>query len=577
MKFLDLVEVANNLGLRLRAAAGAFYLTLRSGSTLTADRTLTVATGDADRTLTLSADATLSGTNTGDQDLSSYLTIASAASTYLTSATAASTYQPLDGDLTSLASATGTNTIYYRSAANTWSPVTVSTGLSFSGGTLSCTVSGTGTVTTVSVASANGFAGSVANATTTPAITISTTVTGLLKGNGTAVSAAVAGTDYASASHSHAWADVSKAGSSLADLATRSASDLSSGTLALARGGAGADLSATGGTANVVKQASAGAALTVGPLASTEVPLRHNLLCNGGAWFWTRQTTPGTLTTYGDDAYFADRWYVLTQTGSIQCNRTTGNAGPYALDLKQTQVSAQRMGCAQIVEYLDSYPMRGRTVRFQFSAKCSTTTTLRFAVLEWISTADSVTSDVVNSWTSTTYSASNFFVANVTVTGTTTASVGTSWTTCSVSGTVSANCNNLIVMVWTDGTAAQNVTVELAELTLCDANLSRDWLPDLISAEEVRCRRFCVGFNLHPLGLAAASNNLYGYGSIHFQPPMRGSPTLLSGASYSVNAGSAGTVQIQEVSAYGLSFGNSAANWTTNALVRLTAVLDAEL
>jgi len=56
--------------------------------------------------------------------------------------------------------------------------------------------SGVGTVTTVSVASANGFTGTVANATTTPAITIRTSITGLLKGNGTAVSAAVAGTDY---------------------------------------------------------------------------------------------------------------------------------------------------------------------------------------------------------------------------------------------------------------------------------------------------------------------------------------------------------------------------------------------
>jgi hypothetical protein len=55
---------------------------------------------------------------------------------------------------------------------------------------------GTGTVTSVSVVSANGFAGTVANATTTPAITLSTTVTGLLKGNGTAISAAVLDVDY---------------------------------------------------------------------------------------------------------------------------------------------------------------------------------------------------------------------------------------------------------------------------------------------------------------------------------------------------------------------------------------------
>jgi hypothetical protein len=55
---------------------------------------------------------------------------------------------------------------------------------------------GSGTVTSASVVSANGFAGSVATSTTTPAITLSTTITGMLKGNGTAISAATAGTDY---------------------------------------------------------------------------------------------------------------------------------------------------------------------------------------------------------------------------------------------------------------------------------------------------------------------------------------------------------------------------------------------
>jgi hypothetical protein len=55
---------------------------------------------------------------------------------------------------------------------------------------------GSGTVTDVSVVSANGLAGTVATSTTTPAITLSTSVTGIVKGNGTALSAATAGTDY---------------------------------------------------------------------------------------------------------------------------------------------------------------------------------------------------------------------------------------------------------------------------------------------------------------------------------------------------------------------------------------------
>lgn len=52
---------------------------------------------------------------------------------------------------------------------------------------------GSGTVTSVSVVSANGFAGTVATATTTPAITLTTSITGILKGNGTAISAVTIG------------------------------------------------------------------------------------------------------------------------------------------------------------------------------------------------------------------------------------------------------------------------------------------------------------------------------------------------------------------------------------------------
>jgi hypothetical protein len=56
-------------------------------------------------------------------------------------------------------------------------------------------LSGTGTVTSVSVVTANGFAGSVANPTTTPAITISTSQTGVLVGDGTAISGVTGAND----------------------------------------------------------------------------------------------------------------------------------------------------------------------------------------------------------------------------------------------------------------------------------------------------------------------------------------------------------------------------------------------
>lgn len=45
-------------------------------------------------------------------------------------------YQPLDGDLTAIAALSGTNTIYYRSASNTWTAVTPGHELNFASGTL---------------------------------------------------------------------------------------------------------------------------------------------------------------------------------------------------------------------------------------------------------------------------------------------------------------------------------------------------------------------------------------------------------------------------------------------------------
>jgi hypothetical protein len=84
----------------------------------------------------------------------------------------------------------GTGIIYYNTASNQFKYYNGAAWVALGSGT------GNGTVTNVSVVNANGFSGSVANPTTTPAITLTTTITGLLKGNGTAISAAVAGTDY---------------------------------------------------------------------------------------------------------------------------------------------------------------------------------------------------------------------------------------------------------------------------------------------------------------------------------------------------------------------------------------------
>ena len=80
--------------------------------------------------------------------------------------------------------------IAYTAAGTTGQVLTSATA-----GTPTWTTPTTGTVTAVSVVSANGLAGSSSGGAT-PALTLSTTVTGVIKGNGTALSAATAATDY---------------------------------------------------------------------------------------------------------------------------------------------------------------------------------------------------------------------------------------------------------------------------------------------------------------------------------------------------------------------------------------------
>lgn len=72
---------------------------------------------------------------------------------------------------TDYAPATSGSSILYGNGSGGFSNVTIGSGLSFITGTLTAS-GGTGTVTTVSVVTANGISGSVANATTTPAITL---------------------------------------------------------------------------------------------------------------------------------------------------------------------------------------------------------------------------------------------------------------------------------------------------------------------------------------------------------------------------------------------------------------------
>lgn len=171
----------------------------------------TLAIGTANQILTVNTGATAPQWST----LSGVaVTTISFGSTGLTPATATSGAVTVAGTLAIANGGTGQTTA--SAAFNALSPITTAGDLILGNGTNSATrlaigantyvltsngttaswaAPASGGVTAVSVVSANGFAGTSSGGAT-PALTLSTTITGVLKGNATAISAATAGTDY---------------------------------------------------------------------------------------------------------------------------------------------------------------------------------------------------------------------------------------------------------------------------------------------------------------------------------------------------------------------------------------------
>ena len=166
----------------------------------------------------------------------------------------------------------GTGTAYAFTAIGTAGQVLTSA----AAGTPTWTTPTTGTVTAVSVTTANGFAGTSSGGAT-PALTLSTSITGVLKGNGTAMSAATAATDYVAPS---AYASVNGLTMATARLlgrttaATGAAEEISvAGGLTLAAGvltGTSGTVTSVTGTAPVVSSGGTTPAISM-PVATTSV------------------------------------------------------------------------------------------------------------------------------------------------------------------------------------------------------------------------------------------------------------------------------------------------------------------
>lgn len=219
-------------------------------------------------------------------------------------------------------------------------------------------------------------------------------------------------------------------------------------------------------------------------------PAFKNLLINGGM-----EINQRLAATNADDTYALDRWNILTQTSTVAVTQLTDveNTTPYMMRITQSQASAQRFGAEQMIEAAVAKRYRGQAMALSARVRCSASTTLRYAILEWTGTADSVTSDVVNDWTSGTFTAGNFFLASnltVTATGSTALTANALTSITALTGTLGSSGNNLIVLFWTDSTQAQNVTLDIGKVQLEAASAATAYEPVPADVTLSRCKRY---------------------------------------------------------------------------------------
>lgn len=257
--------------------------------------------------------------------------------------TAGSSGKILISDGTNIISSTPT----YPATAGTSGNILTSNGTNWT----SAAPATAGTVTTVSVVSANGLAGTVATATTTPAITLSTTSTGLLSGNGTAISGtAITQYNVITGGASNAPNSVAPSATSGVPLISQgSAAQPIFGTAVVAGGGTGLTSAAayslicggttTTGSFQTVADVATGSVLVSGGTAAlpafsatptvTSISFGGSALGNyvtGGTWTPTLVGggSAGTTTYSAQNGYYSRIGNIVMLTGYISITAATG-------------------------------------------------------------------------------------------------------------------------------------------------------------------------------------------------------------------------------------------------------------
>jgi hypothetical protein len=189
-----------------------------------------------------------------------------------------------------------------------------------------------------------------------------------------------------------------------------------------------------------------------------------------------------------------NRWYLLASGAGAVALSTLADVqdGLPSMMRMANGATAQKIGYAQGLEGADIKHLRGRKVTLSGYVR-SSITALRVAILSWNGTQDAFPRNVVNNWSSGTYTPGNFFInpmAVVAVAGIAVTADAVTPIASPPSGQVPTDCNNLVVMIWTSSNAAANTGYMDLVLQLEEGTVGTRFERRPVEHDRALCKRF---------------------------------------------------------------------------------------
>ena len=342
-------------------------------------------------------------------------------------------------------------------------------------------------------------------------------------------------------------------------------------------------------------------------LTNNQIGGRRNIIINGAMMVAQR----GTSTQFSNaNGFVCDRFECANQTdGAITFSQSTDvpsgqgfiNSTKINVDTADSSLAAtQHALFQQKVEGLNSSQLMWGTsnaenISVSFWIKSSLTGTFTYYVLDESADSQSYvetfTIDAANTWQKIVLnidgpttggttdfpitSARSFYTGICLGVGSThqTSTTG-SWHS---TANFAASTSSAVKLI---GTASANMYVTGWQIEL--GNQATPFEHRSFVEEQYLCFRYCRAFEKHNMGRTRDGDSGYN-DTVVFYPPMRTTPTLKSGADFTVNSGSGGSPAINSGTGLlpngeSLVIYNSSANWTSNIFHSLIdAVFEAEL